>query len=86
MPFFRWLGLGLERILGHDSRELDIWLNLEDGEQLFAELRPNSSLRDVECRLRHRRGTVHTLLQSADIIEINRESHMLIVGLDITQR
>jgi PAS domain-containing protein len=48
----------------------------------------DGSLRDVENRLRSRRGTIHTLLQSADIIEINREPHMLVlvVGLDITQR
>jgi PAS domain S-box-containing protein len=84
--FVRWLGLDRERILGHDSRELDIWLNLEDREKFLTELRHNGSLRDVECRLRSRRGTVHTLLQSADIIEINREPHMLVVGLDITQR
>src|SRR5580704_4808330 len=84
--FVRWLGLDRDRILGHDSRELDIWLNLEDREKFLAELRRNGSLRDVECRLRSRRGTVHTLLQSAEIIEINREPHMLVVGLDITQR
>jgi PAS domain S-box-containing protein len=84
--FVRWLGLDRDRIVGHDSRELDIWLNLEDREKFLAELRRNGSLRDVECRLRSRRGTVHTLLQSADIIEINCEPHMLVVGLDITQR
>jgi signal transduction histidine kinase len=43
-------------------------------------------LREVECRLRSRRGTVHTLLQSAEIIEINHEPHILVFGLDITQR
>ena len=32
------------------------------------------------------RGSVHTIVQSADIIEINREPHMLVIGLDITQR
>jgi PAS domain S-box-containing protein len=84
--FVRWLGLDRDRIIGHDSRELDIWLNPEDREKFLAELRRNGSLRDVECCLRSRRGTVHTLLQSADIIEINREPHMLVVGLDITQR
>jgi len=84
--FVRWLGLDRDRILGHDSRELDIWLNLEDREKFLAELRRTGSLRDVECCLRSRRGTVHTLLQSADIIEINCEPHMLVVGLDITQR
>jgi PAS domain S-box-containing protein len=84
--FVRWLGLDRDRIVGHDSRELEIWVNLEDREKFLTELRRNGSVRDVECRLRSRRGTVHTLLQSADIIEINCEPHMLVVGLDITQR
>ena len=84
--FVRWLGLDRERILGHDSRELDIWVNLEDREKFLDELRRKGSLRDVECRLRSRRGTVHTILQSADIIEINCEPHLLVVGLDITRR
>jgi len=84
--FVRWLGIDREKIIGHDSRELNIWLNLEDREKFLGELRRNGSLRDVECRLRSWRGTVHTLVQSADIIEVNREQHMLVVGLDITQR
>src|SRR5258707_10562530 len=84
--FVRWFGLSRDRIIGHDSKELGIWLNLDDRDRFLANLRRNGSLREVECRLRSRRGTVHTLLQSADVIEINREPHMLVVGLDITQR
>jgi PAS domain S-box-containing protein len=84
--FVRWLGLGRRRIIGHDSQELGIWVNLDDRTKFLADLRRKGSLRDVECQLRSRRGTIHTLLQSADIIEINREPHMLVIGLDITQR
>jgi PAS domain S-box-containing protein len=84
--FVRWLGLDRDRILGRDSRELDIWLNPEDREKFLADLRRKGSLRDVECRLRSRRGSIHTILQSADIIEINCEPHLLVVSLDITGR
>ena len=84
--FVRWLGLGRRRIIGHDSEELGIWVNLDDRPKFLRDLRLKGSLRDVECQLRSRRGTVHTLLQSADIIEINREPHMLVIGLDITER
>jgi PAS domain S-box-containing protein len=84
--FVRWFGLDRDMIIGHDSRELNIWLNLGDRAKFLADLRCRGSLRDVECRLRSHRGTIHTLLQSAEIIEINREPHMLVVGLDITQR
>jgi len=84
--FVRWFGLERDKIIGHDSRELNIWVNLDERAKFLADLRRKGSLRDVECRLRSSRGTLHTLLQSADIIEINREPHMLVVGLDITQR
>ena len=84
--FVRWFGLSRDKILGHDSRELGIWVNLDDRERFLADLERDGSLREVECRLRSWRATVHTIVQSADVIEINREPHLLVFGLDITQR
>ena len=43
-------------------------------------------MREVECRFRTRRGTVHTVLVSADIIEVNREPHVIGFFLDVTER
>jgi PAS domain S-box-containing protein len=84
--FVHWFGLERDRILGHDSEELGIWVSLDDRDKFLSDLRRNGSIREVECKLRSGRGTLHTLLQSAEIIEINREPHILIFGLDITQR
>jgi PAS domain S-box-containing protein len=84
--FVRWFGLSRDRILGHTSEELGIWVNLDDRARFLADLERNGSLREIECQLRSSRGTVHTIVQSADIFEINRESHMLVIGLDVTQR
>jgi PAS domain S-box-containing protein len=84
--FVRWLGLSRDQILGHDSEELGMWVNLDDRARFLADLERNGSLREVECQLRSRQGIVHTIVQSADIIEINREPHILAIGLDITQR
>jgi PAS domain S-box-containing protein len=84
--FVRWFGLSRDKILGHDSAELGIWVNLEDRAKFLADLERNGSLREVECQLRSWQGFVHTIVQSADIIEINREPHMLVIGLDVTQR
>ncbi len=84
--FVRWFGLSRESILGRDSEELGIWVNLDDRVKFLADLERRGSLREVECQLRSWRGTVHTIVQSADIIEINREPHMLVIGLDVTQR
>jgi PAS domain S-box-containing protein len=84
--FVRWLGLSRDKILGHDSEELGMWVNLDDRAKFLADLERDGSLREVECQLRSRRGIVHTIVQSADIIEIDREPHILAIGLDITQR
>jgi PAS domain S-box-containing protein len=84
--FVRWFGLSREDILGRDSQELGIWVNLEDRAKFLTDLERNGSVREVECQLRTSLGSVHTIVQSADIIEINRQPHMLVIGLDITQR
>jgi len=84
--FARWLGLDRDRIVGYDIKELDVWLNREDREKLLADLRRKGSVREVERQFRSRRGTVHTIVLSAEIIEINREPHVLGFGIDITER
>jgi signal transduction histidine kinase len=81
--FVRWIGLSRDQILGHDSEELGIWVNAGDREVSGGSW-CNGSLREVECSF-VAAGHVHTIVQSADIIEINRETHSRI-GLDITQR
>jgi PAS domain S-box-containing protein len=84
--FVRWIGVSHDKVVGHDSAELGIWVNLDDRAKFLTDLQRNGSLRDVECQLRSRRGSVYTMLLSADLIEINREPHLLVSGLDITQR
>jgi PAS domain S-box-containing protein len=84
--FVRWYGLHREDIIGHDTKELDTWLNPEDRAKFWANLRSNGSVHEVECQARTGRGTVGTLLLSADIIEIDREPHVFATGVDITER
>jgi PAS domain S-box-containing protein len=84
--FARWFGLDRDGILGHDSWELGLWLNLDDRTKFWADLRLNASVREVECRFRTRRGTIHSVLVSADIVEVNREPHVIGFFLDVTER
>ena len=84
--FVRWIGLSHENIVGHDSRELGIWVDLNDRAKFLSDLQRHGSLNEVECQLLSHCGSVHTMLLTADLIEINREPHMLVSGLDITQR
>jgi PAS domain S-box-containing protein len=83
----QWLGLDRDRILGRDSLELGMWVNLDDRAKFWADLElSKGSLREIEIKARSQRGTVHTLLVSAESIEINREPHLFIFALDITER
>jgi PAS domain S-box-containing protein len=84
--FTRWLGLDRDSILGRDSRELGLWVDLEAREKFWADLRRNGSVREVECQFRTRRGTIQTVLVSAEIVEVNHETHMLSFIADITER
>jgi PAS domain S-box-containing protein len=84
--FAQWLGMDPDKIIGHDTLELGVWLDRDDREKFLADLRRNGSMREVECRFRSRRGTVHTIVLSAEIIEINREPHILGFGIDVTER
>jgi PAS domain S-box-containing protein len=84
--FVRWMGIDRQQILGRNGHDLGIWNNLEDRKEFMDRMQRDKSLRDVEYRLRSNQGTVHTMLLSADIIEVNRRPHMLVFGLDITER
>jgi signal transduction histidine kinase len=53
---------------------------------VLAGLERDGSLREVKCQLRSSPGTARTIVQSSDVIEINREPHMLVIGPDITRR
>jgi PAS domain S-box-containing protein len=84
--FVRWLGLDREKIVGHDTKELDVWLNRIEREKVLAEILRKGSVRQVECQFRNCRGTVHTIVLSAEVIEVDYEPHILGFGLDITER
>jgi PAS domain S-box-containing protein len=83
--FSHWFGLERAAIVGRNSDELNLWVNREDRAGFFTELQRARSLRNVECQLRRRDGTVRTVLVSGNIIEINREPHVLGFGLDVTE-
>jgi PAS domain S-box-containing protein len=84
--FLRWSGCAREEIIGQSSRGLGLWLNAADRDHFWGALHERNTVRDFECQLRTRRGPVYTMLLSADIIAINDQPHVMIVGHDITAR
>jgi PAS domain S-box-containing protein len=84
--FLNWSGYGRQEVLGHSSADLKLWVDPGAREAFWRDLRALGKVRHRESEMRDRSGIVHTGLLSADIIEINKEPHVLIVALDITAR
>ena len=84
--FLRLIGLERNEIVGRDSRQLQLWVDLGERAQFYQQLKKDRVLRNVECQIRSRDGAIHTMQISGEIIEINREPHLLTFALDITQR
>src|SRR5262249_8732216 len=84
--FARWVGLDREKITGRAWSEFAEWENPAEKALFFEELERTHSMRNVECRLRLHNGNHRVVLVSADIIEINREPHILGFAIDITEQ
>jgi PAS domain S-box-containing protein len=83
--FLEMFGFQREEIIGRDSTELGLWVNPEDRADLYEKLK-QGVVHNAEYQVQTRRGGVHTLQLSGEIIEINREPHLIVFGLDITDR
>lgn len=84
--FARWLGRDRSEIIGHAWPEFAQWDDSVAQAAFFADLERTRSLRNVECHLRLYDGSDRIVLVSADIIEINREPHVLGFAIDITEQ
>lgn len=84
--FLRWAGCARDQVVGQSSQGCGFWVCLEDRERFWSALQERKAVRDFECQMRTREGKIYTMLLSADIIEINGDPHVMIVGHDITER
>ncbi len=83
--FIQHIGVTREQIIGRDSKELGLWVDLDARAEFFGKLKQDRVIRNVECSIRTARGSIHTMLLSGEIIEINRQPHLITFALDITQ-
>ena len=85
----RWLrlhGLCREEVIGHTSRELDIWVVPEQRQDMTKELEANGFFHDREFEFRRKGWEVWTALMSAQVITLRGEKAILVSLLDITDR
>jgi PAS domain S-box-containing protein len=79
------IGRPREEIIGRTYLELGRWDDPRDREQLVARILAEGGIRNVECRLRNKRGELFIGLLSADKIEIDGEMCLLTAVADITE-
>lgn len=84
--FVNLLGRSREEVLGATDLELGLWTEPSDRDRLFWNVRRQRALRDFECRLNAREGSVRTTLISAESVTLGSSKCVLLQVHDITQR
>ena len=83
--FTRFLGFTREEVLNKTSKDLNIWANPKDREQLFTDLKNNKEIIGREFVFKKKSGESFTGLFSADSNMILKgERHLLASFIDIT--
>lgn len=84
--FVEKTGYRREEVLGRTSSELDLWFNSDDRNKFVALLDRDGRLRDFEAPLRTKSGDRQECVISADLIELDGETHVIATAQDITER
>lgn len=84
--WLRITGFRRDEVVGHTPAELKIWTDPADRERIRGFLTSTGSVHNLECSFRVKNGDIRTSLFSAEIIDINDETCMLISILDLTER
>lgn len=83
--FMKHIGFDRTEIIGKSSQQLSLWVDATARADFFSKLKRDRVVRDVECQIRTRHGTIHTMQISGEIIELNGEPHLITFALDVTQ-
>src|SRR6185436_19958395 len=82
----KFTGYSRNELIGRSTVELGLWVDLEERERLFAELAVRGSLLNREVQFRNKRGEAIYSNFSGELIEIQGETCILAVLVDITDR
>ena len=83
--FTHFLGFTREEVLNKTSKDLNIWVNPKEREQLFTDLKNNKPIIGREFDFRKKSGEIFTALFSAEAnMVLKGERHLLASIIDIT--
>jgi PAS domain S-box-containing protein len=79
-------GYSKDELIGHSGDDLDNWVHQSEREKMVKMVKTQGYAKNVECEIKTKTGEIHTVLMSADIINIGGEPCMLCIASDITER
>jgi diguanylate cyclase (GGDEF)-like protein/PAS domain S-box-containing protein len=79
-------GYNREEAIGKNAEELGLWVNPEIGSAALEMLRGQGSLHNFEVELRMKFGKIHSMLWSAEKIELKGQRYLINAVKDITTR
>jgi PAS domain S-box-containing protein len=73
-----------EEIVGRTPFDIGLWINPEERVVMARRLAAGEAVRNIEFRVRTRKGDIRIGLGSAELVEMNGEPYVLSVSADIT--
>jgi len=83
--FVKKLQYSKEEIIGKTSKELDLFYDAESLDKIYNELNIRGVIRNVEMKIKTKRGRILQGLFSGEIIESQGKKHLLTVMIDISE-
>jgi PAS domain S-box-containing protein len=84
--FCQLFGYSRHEIIGRSQKELKIWLNNKECQELIINLQFKRAIRNQEIDFITARGEIKTTLFSAEILDIEHQQYVLATAKDITER
>ncbi len=84
--YTRVTGYTRDKAIGRSSEELKLWVNADQRNEVIRRIQAGGRVENEEFQLVVKSGEKRTILLSADIININGEPCLLIIGNDISER
>jgi len=79
-------GYSREEVIGRTSREVALWVDPGDRNQVAGWVRAGRTVRDFETQVRARDGRLRWISFSCQVLEMNGSTMLLSAALDITER
>jgi len=80
------VGFRREELIGHTVYEMGLWADRNEGERVLDRLRHDGMLRNVEGRFRHKSGETRDVLIWGELTEIDGDTVVIGMIIDITDR